>query len=360
MASISSAGNSSSSSCSSPAPVKLVSYRAANSPAVTESTECPLKRKAPDSMSDYETSKCPRGYCSHWEREFPWLRYDAATDKMWCDVCREYQESLKNRTHASNGFIRGSDLWKKTYVRDHQSSACHKACMESKATKEKPHTRPFAVYQRKMNDEQQERYNCLFNTAFHVAKRNTSFREFEFLCKLQVKNGANMGTNYQNGKACAMFIRSIAAVQRQEASEIISKSRFIAVMADGSTDRTMAEQEAIFIRYVCQGEPTNRFVALVELTSGSAIGVVEAIDNALDLVGINMEEQRNKVVNLNLDGASVNMDIYNGVAAKLQQRLGPHLTKVHCINHQLELSILDVRKDSTYLGTFESTLKVSL
>ena len=113
MASISSAGNSSSSSCSSPAPVKLVSYRAANSPAVTESTECPLKRKAPDSMSDYETSKRPRGYCSHWEREFPWLRYDAATDKMWCDVCREYQESLKNRTHASNGFIRGSDLWKK-------------------------------------------------------------------------------------------------------------------------------------------------------------------------------------------------------------------------------------------------------
>merc|ERR1711888_70747 len=95
--------------------------------------------------------------------------------------------------------------------------AFHTCFMESKATKEKPHTRPFAVYQRKMNDEQQERYNCLFNTAFHVAKRNTSFREFEFLCKLQVKNGANIGTNYQNGKACAKFIRSIAAVQRQEA-----------------------------------------------------------------------------------------------------------------------------------------------
>ena len=73
-----------------------------------------------------------------------------------------------------------------------------------------------------------------------------------------------------------------------------------------------------------------------------------------------MESQKERLVNINLDGASVNMGIYNGVAARLQTRLGPHVTKIHCINHQLELAILDLRKDNSYLGIFESTLKVSL
>ena len=131
-------------------------------------------------------------------------------------------------------------------------------------------------------------------------------------------------------------------------------------MADGSTDRSVAEQESVYIRFVCNGEPTNRFISLVELTSGTAGGVLNAIDTALNLVGVGIEDQKSKLVNINLDGASVNMGIYSSVAAQLQERLGPHITKIHCINHQLELAIVDVRKDSAYLVIFESTLKVSL
>ena len=202
--------------------------------------------------------------------------------------------------------------------------------------------------------------NKIFNTAFTVAKHNMSFRDFEVMCRLQLKNEVNIGTNYQNATKCAEFIASIAAVQRQDAAVEICKSRFIAVMADGSTDRSVAEQESVFIRYISNGVPVNRFIALVELESGDAPGVLQAIDKALDLVGINMEAQKERLVNINLDGASVNMGIYNGVAARLQTRLGPHVTKIHCINHQLELAILDLRKDNSYLGIFESTLKVSL
>ena len=47
----------------------------------------------------------------------------------------------------------------------------------------------------------------------------------------------------------------------------------------------------------------------MELTSGNADGVIKAIDTALDLVGVGIDEQRNKLVNINLDGASVNMGI---------------------------------------------------
>ena len=131
-------------------------------------------------------------------------------------------------------------------------------------------------------------------------------------------------------------------------------------MADGSTDRSVAEQESVFIRYVSGGVAVNRFIALVEVENGTASGVLQAIDNALSLVGVDMEEQNSKLVNINLDCASVNMGIYNGVAAQIQNRFGFHVTKVHCINHQLELAILDIRRDNSYLDIFESTLKVSL
>ena len=288
-------------------PVKLVSYITTNSPSVAASR--PLKRKTPDSRADYETNKRNRRYCPHWKESYPWLQYDATIPKMWCDVCREYKHTLKNKKHKSNQFIKGSSCWKLEKVREHNTSDCHTQCMETKASTLNPHDRPMDIGLRKMSSEQEERYTLLFNIAFTVAKHNFSFRQFEVLCRLQLKNKFDIGTNYQNAASCAQFIKSIAAVQRQGAAEIISKSRFIAVMADGSTDRSVAEQESVFIRYVCNGEPTNRFIALVELTSGNADGVIKAIDTALDLVGVGIDEQRNKLVNINLDGASVNMGI---------------------------------------------------
>lgn len=47
----------------------------------------------------------------------------------------------------------------------------------------------------------------------------------------------------------------------------------------------------------------------------------------------------------------------NGVAKKLQDRVGNHLIKVHCVAHNLELAILDVVNDEDMqaLNNLEST-----
>ena len=68
--------------------------------------------------------------------------------------------------------------------------------------------------------------------------------------------------------------------------------------------------------------------------------------------GIDLDTQKTKLINVNLDGASVNMGIYNGVAAQLQERNGPHLMVTHCINHNLELAIMDMRKQESYISEF--------
>ena len=112
-------------------------------------------------------------------------------------------------------------------------------------------------------------------------------------------------------------------------------------------------------RFVSNGRAVNRFICLQELEFGDAVGVLQAVDQVLhDNAGITLDMQRQKMVNVNLVGASVNMGIYNGLAAQLQKRNGPHIAVTHCINHSLELAILDTRNEEPYVKEFESTIKV--
>ena len=62
------------------------------------------------------------------------------------------------------------------------------------------------------------------------------------------------------------------------------------------------------------------------------------------------------MINVNLDGASVNTGIYNGVATQLQERNGPQVMMPHCINHNLEIAIVDMRKEESYISEFDSIL----
>ena len=71
-----------------------------------------------------------------------------------------------------------------------------------------------------------------------------------------------------------------------------------------------------------------------------------------------MYTQKQKLVNINLDGAAVNMGIYKGVGVLQQRRCGAQVTVTHCIYHNLELALLDLRKEEPYLDMFEKILKV--
>ena len=123
----------------------------------------------------------------------PWLHYDAVNDMMWCDVCREFHSTLKIKGTATNKFVEGTNLFKICSVKDHESSKVHRDCMDINAAKLNPSDTPLAKANRKMTKEQQQRYNMLFDTAFTVAKHNMSFRDFEVLCRLQIKHNVNIG-----------------------------------------------------------------------------------------------------------------------------------------------------------------------
>ena len=67
------------------------------------------------------------------------------------------------------------------------------------------------------------------------------------------------------------------------------------------------------------------------------------------------ENWEEKLVFFCADGASVNMGIRNGVAAKLKEEVG-HLLSIHCVAHRLELSMVDSIKAQPQLKKLQEIL----
>ena len=124
----------------------------------------------------------------------------------------------------------------------------------------------------------------------------------------------------------------------------IENARFLCVLADGSTDKSITEQESVYVR--CTGSnrhPSTHFADLVPVTSPDAPGVTAAIPE--------------KLACCNFDGASVMMGKKSGVAKQLQDIAQYPLCIIHCVAHNLELAVLDAIKQTPYLAIFEETVK---
>ena len=86
----------------------------------------------------------------------------------------------------------------------------------------------------------------------------------------------------------------------------------------------------------------------------------------MESVGITPELLSGKLVGINTDGAAVNHGTQGGVVKLLinsvNEQLGEdkkcddYLTVVHCIAHNLELTVCDVKKRVGYLDEFERVI----
>ncbi|KAJ8318080.1 hypothetical protein KUTeg_003171 [Tegillarca granosa] len=202
-----------------------------------------------------------------------------------------------------------------------------------------------------LDETAKRRASALFITAFYIAKENVSFSKLKNLCQLQVKNGVDLGTMYQNVDGCINMIKSIAATEKSKVSnDLVNKARFISVLADGSTDSAVIEQET-------DGLPKTQFVDIVPLSSANSDGVLKGIDTGLENIGLTREKVDSKIVGCNFDGVSVMMGNKSGVSSKIKERLGRGIIIIHCVAHNLELAVLDAGKGISYLSTFQSTFQ---
>ena len=137
----------------------------------------------------------------------------------------------------------------------------------------------------------------------------------------------------------------------------IEAARFGSMSSDTSDDNSHASQESIFFRVVVNGSPKNIFIALEDLDFQDAHNLWEQIKQRLSAAGLTVEVLKKKLVAVCFDGASVNMGVLNGMQALVKRDIGEWVLVVHCVNHNFELALLDMKKEDTYLQEFEEIIK---
>jgi len=82
-----------------------------------------------------------------------------------------------------------------------------------------------------MNSQIQEKLTKLFNSAYFISKENLAFAKFPELCKLQMKNGLDLGETYLNDHRCKEFIQSISTVMKNDLHNQIQPGNLFSSLA---------------------------------------------------------------------------------------------------------------------------------
>ena len=142
----------------------------------------------------------------------------------------------------------------------------------------------------------------------------------------------------------------------EDLKKLISKANYFSVLSDGGTDSAATEQETIYVLFIWEGTPVLKYLGIENVKNADAPGLNSTLEVAFNRFGIT--HYYNKLVGLNLDGASVSMGKHNGPNVLVPDE-APWVEVVHCFNHRLELAIKDAFIESTfYLNISEMLSKL--
>ena len=190
---------------------------------------------------------------------------------------------------------------------------------------------------------QQTRISCEQNSILH----NTFWKRRDCLqitliytiCKLRTES-----VNLVRAIQLLMHLLTLL-IMCEYLQKLISKANYFSVLSDSSTDSAVTEQETIYVIFTCEGTPVLKYLSIENVKNVDAARLKSALEVAFDCFGIT--PCYDKLVGLNLDGASINMGKINGLNVLVQDE-APWVVVVHCFNHRLELAIKDAFIESTF------------
>ena len=194
----------------------------------------------------------------------------------------------------------------------------------------------------------------LFKVVHALGKKGRPYSDFPWQTDLLESCDVSLGNRYRNEKQAAVFMEHIAEAARRPLKEILQKADFVSVLCDGSTDVSLKEQEACYIRTCVKGEVIVRFIGLQTVKRPNADNILQAIETSIhNYSGLTLDKFYSKLVGFGSDGASVMVGKKAGVATLLRQKK-PELQSVHCYAHRLELAYKQAVKCVTYYQKVET------
>ena len=301
----------------------------------------------------YENEKRPeRTFDTKWKVGRPWLVYEEETGTMKCSVCVEYGpkpcqnvNSFKN-LKQKNHFITGSKNFKSSTVYDHEKSKMHQVATGKKEAKDKPRETPGYKGFLALNEHARKQLEYKFRNVHALVAKNRPMSDYVWLNQLDRAKGLDVGETYDNAKAGAIMLGSIAHTERQKLLNFINMVNFFSLTMDGSTDDGVVEQETLFIRSCHKGKVTAWFLCIGEPQSTASEDLYGFVIDQLKYNQI--FPQMSKCVGFGSDGASNMVGKKSGLVTLLKKDF-PAILGVHCLAHRLELALRDtVSKNDNY------------
>ena len=218
-------------------------------------------------------------------------------------------------------------------------------------------------------------------TVHLICSRQLSLCDMYSLLELQSANGLVMSFDHASSAGledggvltwllCGALV--FQEQQRERARSPLMTSLFpdgvpFGFMGDGSTDRSMIEQEAVVLRFLDDaGMPYNTFFELATLDlSQSADGrspdascIAACYSTSLDKLNahdgfIHKSDWKKAAVGVSFDGASVMQGAQNGSAKKLSDLVEMSLVVIHAVAHVEQLGNADAFKSLPYYETWQ-------
>ena len=100
-----------------------------------------------------------------------------------------------------------------------------------------------------MSEKEQSSLLKKIEVAHFVAYEEMAFTKYEKLIKLEERHGVPLGEAYGGDNACKNFVRAINGAMEDELKTKLDEAKFVGIMADGSTDAAVKDQEAIYSHF---------------------------------------------------------------------------------------------------------------
>ncbi|XP_052085604.1 zinc finger protein 862-like [Mytilus californianus] len=286
-----------------------------------------LEHDKRDGPGEGIVNKDPRKYRPVWEKLWPWLLYDGT--KMYCKSCQ--------KAGKKNSLALGCTTFKTSTMSRHQETPDHKQAISVPV-----HQQEFTKSCNKLNSAEDEAVILAMMAVYWLASEDLPLNKYEsminFLKKIGVTKLENLKvnerTNYESYYSATEILDVIDSEIESEIDEKISKSPYVTILADESTDISNRKKITINARII---NPETSIPETVFLRDKSyADGTGEGLTSVIIEEMAKHKITNDKLIGFGSDGATVMSGSDKGVKGRLME-LNPHMVHIHCMAHRLAL-----------------------
>ena len=297
-----------------------------------------------------------KGAATSWFHKFPWLRMGSSKRDLFCNLCSVV---LNKRTaigprksicvaHAV------SDKHKNSIVKysggefDPEAAVGTQGELERAATAYRPNQKLLVMYDEAASQIMKAgfaRKEMQFRAVFTTLKLASPMSDYpEWMDTIGAHSSIGTIAPRQHGKYDAGWeiADSMSAVLLNRLRELVRKCEFFSVSVDASTAKNHQDYFDVEARFWCGGKLYLEFVSMIALKQKtSAAGQRDVLLEALtgvDGLNLSTQELAEKLVAIAADGCNT-MQGHRGGLLTLMEDKAPHILKISCIAHKINLAV---------------------